>query len=132
MTDFSKLAEYLDSFHRENPSYDLACYIKEKIATDLKDTSTVNNGDEEELEDNDVTMSTPEQQSSENMEGGIMDGAFKELDVLNQLEEEKEKIKLDPKQQNNQNTTTNESFADNVLNKKEASLFDILQAKLTR
>jgi hypothetical protein len=134
--EFTKLANYLDSFSKEDPNYDLACFIKEKIATDINDRETINNGDDEELEDNDVTMATPDQQSSENTEGDMMSGAFQELDVQNALKEEKEKIHIDNRQKpsdtSHSDTATNEAFADNFLNRKEASLFSLLQNKLKK
>lgn len=130
MPDFTKLANYLDSFSKGDRSYDLACYIKTKIANDLRDTSTINNGDEEELDDTDITMSTPEQQSSDNVEGDIMSEAFKEFDVLDKLKEEKEHINMpDTKDRQGNPVTdaaTEASFGDNVQNK-QASLFDLLK-----
>jgi hypothetical protein len=136
MPDFTKLAAYLDSFSKESPDYDTAQYIKSKIAADLKDTNTVNNGEDAELDDNDVTMSTPEQQTQENQEGEEMHGAFKELDVMNQLKEEKEEVKLPGQKDENGNTkldvSTEETFGDNVLNRKSASLFEVIKQKLKK
>ena len=136
MTEFIKLADYLNSFKKGDPNYDLACFIKEKVAEDNADTKTINNGDDEELEDNDVTMATPDQQSSQNVEGELMSGAFQELDVQNNLKEEKEKIHMDdkrnPSDTSHQDTATNEAFSDNVLNRKEASFFQLLQARLKK
>jgi hypothetical protein len=131
MLDFTKLAAYLDSFDKEDPSYDLVSFIKDKIAQDFKDPETINNGDEQELEDNDITTATPEQQSSENVEGDLMDGAFKELEVLNQIKEQKEQVLPESKLQS---AETN-NFAGGIGNQKEGaalSLFDLLQAKLTK
>ena len=134
--EFIKLADYLNSFEKGDPNYDMACFIKEKVAADLVDRHTINNGDEEELGDNDVTMATPDQQSKENIEGEIMSGAFQELDVQNKLKEEKEQIRIDDRQKpadtNNSDTATNEAFSDNVLNRKEASLFCFLQNRLKK
>lgn len=132
MADFTKLAGYLDSFEKDHPSYDLASFIKAKIAEDLKDTSTINNGSEDDLEDNDITMATPEQQSQENVEGDLMSGAFQELDVLNQLKEEKEEIKIPGKEKAEQDHSTSADFGDNTQNQKQASLFSILQNKLKK
>lgn len=136
MSDFTKLAAYLDSFAKEDPGYDVACYIKAKIAADTQDTNTINNGEEAELEDNDITMATPEQQSSDNHEGREMDGAFQEFDVLNKLKEEKEEIHMPGKQNHNNQTNldvaTEEAFGDNMQNQKHASLYSLLKAKLRK
>jgi hypothetical protein len=136
MKDFVKLSAFLDSFDKESDEYDLAQFIKAKIAKDMSDPNTINNGDEEDLEDNDITMATPEQQTEENVEGDLMSGAFKELDVQNDLKEEKEKIKLpdqnDPNNHKPLDVATEEAFGDNVLNQKNASIFSILQKKLKK
>jgi hypothetical protein len=133
MADFTKLAGYLDSFKKEDPSYDLASFIKAKIAEDLQDQTTINNGSEDDLEDNDITMSTPEQQSQENTEGEMMGGAFQELDVLNKLKEEKEEVKIPGKEKEfNIDHSTSADFGDNTQNQKQASLFSILQNKLKK
>jgi hypothetical protein len=136
MADFSKLAAYLDSFDKDSPGYDTACFIKMKIAQDLHDQSTVNNGDAEELEDNDITMATPEQQSSDNFEGNEMAGAFNEFEVLNKLKEEKEDIRLPVKKDNADNKNfdiaTEEAFGDNAQNQKQASLYSILLNRLKK
>jgi len=131
MIDFTKLAAYLGSFEKGDPNYDAACFIKDKLANDLKDTGTVNNGEEEDLDDNEITMSTPDQQSSENLEGNLMSPAFKELDVLNQLQKEKEEVNVSEDQQhNNMDMATAQAFGDNPNNQKHASLFDLLRKKL--
>ena len=136
MPDFTKLASFLDSFSKEDVNYDAACYIKSKIANDLQDTSTVDNGDSEELQDNDVTMATPEQQSADNYEGDLMGGAFKELEALNQLEEEKDEIKLPskdtPQDNKSMDAATLEAFGDNTENRKEASIFSYLQKRIKK
>ena len=136
MSNFTKLAAYLDSFDKGSADYDLACYIKSKIASDMQDRETINNGDEEDLEDNDITMSTPDQQSATNVEGDLMDGAFQELDVQNQLKEEKEEIKMPDQDEKSHGKSmemsTEHAFGDNVLNQKNASLFSMLQKKLKR
>lgn len=94
MPDFTKLAAYLDSFDRADENYDIVCFIKSKIAQDLSDPNTINNADDEELGDNDVTMATPDQQSESNAEGNLMNGAFREFDALNKMQKEKDEIKL--------------------------------------
>lgn len=136
MTDFKKLAAFLDSFDKHSSGYDVACYIKAKIANDLQDRETVNNGEEEDLEDNDITMSTPDQQASSNTEGEVMSGAFQELDVQNKLKEEKEEIKLpdnDPNHNNKpEDLATEQSFGNNIFNQKNASLFSVLQNKIKK
>jgi hypothetical protein len=136
MADFTKLAEYLGSFNKEDQGYDVACYIKAKIAEDFKDRETINNGEEEELEDNDITMSTPEQQTNDNVEGNLMSSAFKEFDVLDKLKEEKEEIELpgkkDAKEDKVRDAATEQSFGDNIQNQKHASLFDALRNRLKK
>jgi hypothetical protein len=81
-------------------------------------------------------MSTPEQQTQDNHEGDLMAPAFKELDVLNQLKEEKEEVHMpgdkDQKGNTNLDVSTEEAFGDNVLNRKHASLFELLQQKLKK
>jgi hypothetical protein len=81
-------------------------------------------------------MSTPDQQASSNAEGEIMDGAFKELDALNQLKEEKEEIKIPGKQdeqaQSNVDQADHTSFGDNSQNQKQASLFSVLQQRIRK
>ena len=136
MADFTKLAAFLDSFTKDDVNYDVACYIKSKIAEDLQDRETVNNGESDNLQDTDVTMSTPDQQAGDNLEGEIMSPAFKELDVLNQLDEEKEKIEIPDKEFPTSSkdllSATVDSFGDNAQNRKEASLFSILQQRFKK
>lgn len=97
MPDFTKLAAYLDSFDHGDVNYDIACFIKSKIAQDFSDPRTINNTDDEELGDNDITMATPDQQAESNAEGELMSGAFREFDALNKMQKEKEEIKLPDK-----------------------------------
>jgi hypothetical protein len=136
MLDFTKLAAYLDAFKGGDPNYDAACYIKAKLAKDTSDPNTINNTDDEELDDNDVTMATPEQQSEDNTEGKMMDGVFKEFDVLNKLKEEKEEIKLpdkkDSSRASNPDAANTSDFGNNASNQKNASLFDVLRTKIKR
>jgi hypothetical protein len=136
MADFTKLASYLDSFSKTDPGYDTACFIKAKIARDLQDNSTVNNGDAEELEDNDITMNTAEQRSSTNHEGEEMAGAFPEFEVLNKLKEEKEEIRIpgakDHEGCTNLDVSTEEAFGDNMQNQKQASLYTLLKNKFKK
>ena len=128
MADFTKLAAFLDSFSKEDPSYDAACYIKSKLATDLQDRETINNGE--------VTMATPDQQSADNYEGDLMAGAFNELEALNQIKEEKEEIQIPdkstPQDNKSMEAATLEAFGDNTENRKEASLFSLLQKRIKR
>lgn len=136
MADFTKLATFLDSFDKSSNDYDLACFIKAKIAKDLSDQETINNGEKDDLDDNDITMSTPEQQSESNTEGALMAGAFKELDALNKIDEEKEKVimpgKKDTEGKTRLDVATEEAFGDNIQNQKHASLFKLLQNKIKR
>jgi hypothetical protein len=136
MSDFTKLASYLESFAKDDPGYDIACFIKAKISQDLEDITTVNNGDSEELEDNDITMSTPEQRSSSNQEGEEMASAFPEFEVLNKLKEDKEEVRIpggeDANGNKNVDVSTEEAFGDNVQNQKQASLYTLLKNKIKK
>lgn len=131
--DLTKLACYLNSFDKEHPSYDAACYIKYKLGADLKDSSTVNNGDSGDLTDNDITMSTPEQQTMENYEGKTMDGAFKELDVMNYIKDKKEQVDIPQKQDafsdRSVNLSSEADFGSNIGYPKQASLYSLLKRK---
>lgn len=130
MPDFTKLAAYLNSFDKSSSSYDLVCFLKTKIADDFNDSSTVNNGEDDNLEDNDITMTTPGQQASSNTEGEIMGGAFKELDALNQIDEEKTQISVDTgKSESRKAVNSTQSFGDNSQNQKQASLYSQLLKK---
>jgi hypothetical protein len=92
MFDLTKLSVFLDSVVEQDPNYDYACYIKEKLAEDHRDPFTVNNGDNYELAEPDVTTATPKQQTADNFEGQLMDDAFQELSVQNMLDEEKNTV----------------------------------------
>jgi len=134
MADFTKLAAYLNSFEPGDSNYDLACFVKTKLGRDLADNQTINNGGSDELEDNDVTMSTPEQQAQQNIEGDLMDGAFKELDALNQIQEQKEEIHL-PGNDTNQEVASPQDFGTGAQNQKSAAkrtLFNVIQSRLIR
>jgi len=111
MGDLTKLASFLDSFKEDSPDYALVQELKQKIADDLQDTSTVNNGDAEELDDTDITMATPQQQTKSNHEGELMGNAFPELDALNQIKDQED---------------------NKLMKSKKASLFSILAAKLKK
>jgi hypothetical protein len=135
MADLKKLATYLDSFKKDDPGYDAACYIKSKLAADLADPNTINNGHEDNLMDTDVTMSTPEQQTKSNHEGDMMSPAFREFDVLNKLKDQKNEIKTNSNRQDQRvslDTATEQDFGTNAANAKQASLYTLLVAKLRR
>jgi hypothetical protein len=145
MADFTKLATYLESFKKDDAGYDLVCFIKAKIAEDQSDPLTVNNSEDEELGDNDVTMATPEQQSESNAEGELMHGAFRELDALNELDKREEQINVPVKKKSFSSTPElagGEDFpgmgqAHNQVRKvgslnKNCSLFDVLQTRLKK
>jgi hypothetical protein len=93
MNSLEKVAVYLDSFNPEDKNYDYACYIREKLA-DIQGTQTAGiTSDSEEDENTEAEgVETAEQdKTNQNLEGNLMTGAFKDLDVLNQLQDEKEK-----------------------------------------
>ena len=133
MPDFTKLASYLNSFDKSSPNYDVVCYLKNKIAEDFEDTSTVNNGEEDDLDDNDVTMNTPEHQSEKNTEGDMMDGAFSELDALNEIDKQKDVIDVRSGKADKANSVSStQSFGDNAGNQKQASVYDLLIRKIRK
>jgi hypothetical protein len=134
MADFVKLAAFLDSFKKDDEGYDAACFIKAKIAEDFADRQTINNGEETSLDNNDITMSTPEQQASQNVEGKEMDGAFQELDALNEIKEKKENINQDPDKLklNGLEMASEQAFGNNPLNQKHASVYELLKRKLNK
>lgn len=142
MPDFTKLAAYLDSFDRGDKNYDIACFIKAKIAQDNSDPHTINNSDDEELGDNDITMATPNQQSESNTEGELMDGAFKEFDALNKMQKEKEEIKVPRRSINTQPDSLQSADSSDfpgvgqvhnqVRKLGHVSLFDVLQTRLKK
>jgi len=142
MPDFTKLASYLDSFAREDENYDLACFIKSKIAEDFSDPRTINNSEDEELGDNDITMATPDQQAESNTEGELMGDAFKEFDALNKMQKEKEEIVLPNKQQDTKKLSLDAADSkdfpgvgqvhNQVSKTAQVSLFDVLQNRLKR
>jgi hypothetical protein len=65
-----------------------------------------------------------------------MSPAFRELDALNQLDEEKEKVEIvdnkEPSTNKDLLSSSAEAFGDNAQNRKEASLFSILQQKVKK
>lgn len=140
MPNLTKLAAFLDSFKKDDPNYETACFIKSKIAEDLNDSSTINNGADEQLDDNEVTMATPEQQAQDNYEGGLLSPAFKELDALNKIEEDKDKIDMSKATNKNfsKDQATPGDFGNIPLNQsipassKTASFFNILQSRLKK
>lgn len=92
MTSLEKIAVYLNSFDPQDPNFDFACYIKEKVADSVSQLRQNEMHEEENNESN--QMETPEvDKTNENVEGKMMEGAFQDLDVLNQLQEEKQEIK---------------------------------------
>ena len=88
------------------------------------------------MQDTEVTMATPDQQTGENYEGDLMSGAFNELDALNQIEEEKKEIHISdkgtPQENKSMAAATLEAFGDNTENRKEASLFSLLQKRIKK
>ena len=142
MPDFTKLAAYLDSFEHTDENYDVVCFIKTKIAQDLSDPRTINNSDDEELGDNDVTMATPDQQAESNSEGALMGGAFREFDALNKMQKEKEEVKLPATntsaKHNSLQSAGSEDFPgigqihNQVRKVGHVSLFDALQMRLKK
>ena len=88
MTSFEKLAVYLDSFTSSADNYDFACYLKEKLAN-LPGVE----GHEEENNQADEMAVAPADKPHENLEGNMLEPAFKDLEQLNEFEAEKGQIK---------------------------------------
>jgi hypothetical protein len=88
MESLEKVANYLDSFGPQDPNYDYVCYIREKLADiQAAQTAGVINDDPDESVDEASKLETAEQdKANQNLEGSLMDGAFKDLDVLNELD----------------------------------------------
>ena len=98
MNSLEKVATYLDSFGPEDKNYDYVCYIKEKLA-DMQATqsSGIINGDEEEENSDATKLETAEQdKANHNIEGALMEGAFRDLDTLNHIDDQ-EKNRLNTK-----------------------------------
>jgi hypothetical protein len=88
-TSFEKLAKYLDSFSSEDGSYDFACYIKEKIARLEAPT-----GHEEENNQADELAVPGADKTKDDLEGSMMSPAFEDLDRLNAVEKDKDRVKI--------------------------------------
>jgi hypothetical protein len=88
MTSFEKLAVYLDSFASSADNYDFACYLKEKLAN-LPGVD----GHEEENNQADELAVAPTDKPHENLEGNMLEPAFKDLEQQNEFEAEKSQIK---------------------------------------
>jgi len=136
MQDFTKLAAFFDSVTKDDPNYDYVCYIKEKLAEDFSDPFSVNNAEDAELDNPDMTVATPEQQTEDNAEGEIMHEAFQELEALNQIEKEKEQINVPNNTMVQANPT---DFGNNTLQQKAAeiitspiSLYDVLRSRFVK
>lgn len=132
MADLTKLASFFDSFNKDHPDYDAVCFIKQKIAEALNADNTVNNGESDDLTDTEITMSTPENKEEKNQEGAFMAGAFKEMDIKNNLDEQKEKIKIPHTFKPLPEVATKEHFGNEAMNIKESSLFDVLSKKFKK
>jgi hypothetical protein len=94
MSSLEKVAFYLDAFQPGDANYDFACYIKEKLANvDISQNSS-QSGIHEEENNNAQEVETSEfDKTKENYEGNLMQPAFQDLDVLNQLDKQKQEIK---------------------------------------
>lgn len=95
MTSLEKLAVYFDSFGPEDPSYDYACFLREKIASLAPEVGKHVEEHQQHEEDNDESrqVETAEtDKTHENLEGKLMEPAFQDLEALNKIEAEKEKV----------------------------------------
>jgi hypothetical protein len=93
MNSLEKVAAYLDSFGPEDKNYDYVCYIREKLA-DIQGTQTggiVSDNEEDENSEAKNVEIAEQDKALQNLEGNLMTGAFQDLDVLNQLQDQKEK-----------------------------------------
>jgi len=91
---FEKLGHFLDSFPEDHALYPQVLVLKQKLAADLKDSNTAHGG-ELVSEDSDVTVSTPDQQSSDsNEEVQDFADAFPELDEENAKDKREKDVKV--------------------------------------
>jgi len=98
MNSLEKISSYLSSFGPEEQNYDYVCYIKEKLADmqATQSTGETSNQDEQENTDASKVEVAEQDKTQKNLEGELMDGAFRDLDVLNDLEEDKTVKKASP------------------------------------
>lgn len=94
MTSLEKVSYYLDAFQPGDANYDFACYIKEKLAEGefLNNSNPQQNHEEENNNAQEVETSEFDK-THQNVEGKLMEPAFQDLEVLNQLDKEKQEIK---------------------------------------
>ena len=128
MEGFEKLAKYFNSFNPEDPGYDQACYIRHKIAEMQQAQATIQNA-EEELDDSEITSSASTEKPHQNIEGDIMGPAFQDLDALNQIDEQKKEIDVNPTSSLLERPSPKSSIESTV---KHASYFEVLQQRLNR
>lgn len=94
MASLEKVSFYLEAFQPGDANYDFACYIKEKLAESGMGNTAFQSGIHEEENNNAQEVETSEfDKTKENYEGNVMEPAFRDLAVLNQLEKEKQEIK---------------------------------------
>jgi hypothetical protein len=88
MESLEKVASYLDSFGPQDPNYDYVCYIREKLANiqGTQASGEINDDPEESVDEASKLETADQDKSHENLEGSLMEGAFKDLDVLNELD----------------------------------------------
>jgi hypothetical protein len=98
MNSLEKISSYLSSFGPEEQNYDYVCYIKTKLADMQATQSTGETSNEDDQENTDASkVEVAEQDKSQkNLEGELMDGAFRDLDVLNDIEDDKVVKKASP------------------------------------
>jgi hypothetical protein len=94
MTSLEKVSTYLDAFQPGDANYDFACYIKEKLAMEGVNSNISTSGIHEEENNNAQEVETSEfDKTKENYEGNLMEPAFQDLAVLNQLDKENQEVK---------------------------------------
>jgi phosphatidate phosphatase PAH1 len=97
MTSLEKLAVYFDSFTPEDPNYDYACFLREKIASVVPgpDTPATQQMHEEDNNESHEMETAGQDKAKENLEGKLMEPAFQDLEAMNQIEKEKTEKKAE-------------------------------------
>lgn len=94
MTSLEKVSTYLEAFQPGDANYDFACYLREKLANLSAANMASPGGIHEEENNNAQEVETSEfDKTKDNYEGKLMEPAFQDLEVLNQIDKEKQEVK---------------------------------------
>lgn len=90
MESFEKLAAFLDTFSPEDENYDYACYVKHKLAGELDAhvQSVLDTADDKDVEETGELAENDK--SNENIEGRLMEPAFKDLEEPTEISKKAE------------------------------------------